>query len=67
VAAYYRLVARDYLGEGRLPEQLIKRGGFVNMAGNRYASDRRYEAKLRDLAAKARKHSRRAVEEMSGR
>ena len=47
VQAYYNLMAKKYLAT-RTPEQLYK--NFVNTAGNRYASDSRYEKKIGDQA-----------------
>ena len=45
VQAYYDLMAKDYLGRGRKPEDLLT--SFVNRDGNRYASDVNYEANMR--------------------
>lgn len=68
VDAYYKLVAEDYLlGGKRSPEDLVRKGSFVNMDGKRYASDRRYEAKVRDLARSARKMARAAIQDVLGK
>lgn len=45
VQAYYDLMANDYLGSGRRPEDLLT--SFANRDGNRYASDVNYEQNLR--------------------
>jgi flagellum-specific peptidoglycan hydrolase FlgJ len=46
VEAYYSLIAKHYL-PGKTPEQLLN--NFVNTKGLRYASDTRYEYKLKKI------------------
>ena len=53
IKAYYRVIASKYL-QGRRPEDLIVRGGFVNGAGNRYASNPAYESQVRSVVKKAK-------------
>jgi len=45
VWAYYRLMAKDYL-KCKTLTQLLKKGGFVNCNGHRYASYQYYEETL---------------------
>lgn len=46
VAIYYDLMAEDYLSK-TTPADLVKDGGFVNEAGDRYASNKDYEGSIR--------------------
>lgn len=53
VASYMELVNNDYLQNGeKTVDDLLKPGGFVNHNGDRYASDSRYESKIRYLRNK---------------
>lgn len=49
VQRYYDLLAKSYL-KTRTPEELLN--NFVNTSGNRYASDKNYEKRLKDLIEK---------------
>lgn len=53
IGAYYRVIASKYL-HARRPEDLIVRGGFVNGAGNRYASNPAYESQVRSVVGRAK-------------
>jgi len=46
VQSYYDLMARNYLSK-RTPDDLLQ--NFVNSNGNRYASDKTYESKLKSI------------------
>lgn len=46
IMSYYNLMASSYLKK-RTPQELLQ--NFVNGSGNRYASDRKYEASLRNI------------------
>lgn len=47
INAYYSLMARKYLGNGRTMDDLLR--NFVNKSGNRYASSKGYESGLKPL------------------
>lgn len=52
VGSYIRLLQNDYLTNGKTINDLLQKGGFVNKMGNRYASDKNYEAKIKNLRNK---------------
>ena len=49
VYGYIDLLNKDYLVNGKTIEDLLKPGCFVNKDGNRYASDKNYEAKITQI------------------
>jgi hypothetical protein len=48
IQAYYDLIAKKYLSGGKSASDLLK--NFVNVAGNRYASNRKYEQIVSQIA-----------------
>lgn len=49
VMGYVELLNRSYMVNGKTLFDLLKPGAFVNGAGNRYAQDRNYEGKIKNL------------------
>lgn len=49
VYGYIKLLKRSYLVDGKTLLDLLEPGKFVNGVGNRYASDKRYEQKIKML------------------
>lgn len=52
VYGYIKLLKRSYLVNGKTLLDLLEPGKFVNGVGNRYASDKRYEQKIKMLRNK---------------
>jgi len=55
INAYYDLMAKNYLGNGRTMDDLLS--NFVNKSGRRYASDRQYEGKIGSIVNRAQQIS----------
>ena len=49
VEDYIRLLNNNYLVDGKTLDDLMQPGSFVNGAGNRYASDKNYEGKIKGI------------------
>ena len=50
IEPYVKTIKNNYLLDGKKSiDDLLKDGGYVNGAGNRYASDKSYEKKLREM------------------
>lgn len=52
VGGYIRLLNNDYLLGGKSLDDLMKPDGFTNKNGHRYASDKNYEGKLKNVRAR---------------
>jgi flagellum-specific peptidoglycan hydrolase FlgJ len=52
---YYDLMAKSYLGNNKSLDDLLT--NFVNKAGNRYATDKQYEQKLKGIVDGIRRNS----------
>jgi hypothetical protein len=52
---YYDLMAKNYLSSNKSVDDLLR--NFVNKAGNRYATDRQYEQKLKGIVDGIRRNS----------
>lgn len=52
---YYDLIAKNYLGQDKTLDDLLR--NFVNISGNRYASDRTYERKIGSIVNNVRNNS----------
>ena len=50
IQSYYNLIASRYMGPGKQMEDLLT--NFVNLSGNRYASDKNYEQRLRSIISR---------------
>ena len=48
IDAYYNLIAKSYLGNGKTAKDLVN--NFVNRNDDRYASNRNYEAMISSIA-----------------
>ena len=55
INAYYNLMARNYLGDGKTMEDLLH--NFVNKSGRRYATDRQYEGRIGSIVNRAKQIS----------
>lgn len=55
IQTYYDLIANQYLTGGKTASDLIK--NFVNANGNRYATDRKYEANISRIASQIKNMS----------
>lgn len=49
VESYINLINNDYLSKDKSLPDLLSPGGFVNFRGSRYASDKKYESKLKSI------------------
>lgn len=49
VYGYVKLLKNSYLVNGKTVMDLLKPGNFVNGVGNRYASDKKYESKVKSI------------------
>lgn len=52
VYGYIKLLNNDYLLNGKSLDDLMQAGGFTNKNGHRYASDKNYEGKLKNVRAR---------------
>jgi len=55
IDAYYSLIARNYLSDGKSVDELIN--NFVNKNGQRYASGKQYEDSVKNIANKVKEIS----------
>ena len=56
IIGYINLINNDYLIDGKTINDLLKPGKFVNMDGNRYASAKNYEYKLKKIINKIKRN-----------
>jgi len=64
IDAYYNLVARSYLGQGKTAKDLLN--NFVNQKGNRYASGTDYEKILSSIAQQANRTAQPIMDRLAG-